>query len=113
MAWEHHPLPAPCGYSSMIERRLAKSKVRVKFSLPAPYRCVGKLGLIRVAWDDEIARSNRVTPTKTDITKVQRKKRRNAMLSNSIKLEQVNTEIRCDSLMAFWYTAEGPSYIKS
>lgn len=50
---------------------------------------------------------------KTDIKKVQRKKRRNAMLSNSIKLEQVNTEIRCDSLMAFWYTAEGPSYIKS
>lgn len=73
----------------------------------------GKTWLIRVTWDDEIARSNRVTPTKTDIKKVQRKKRRNAMLSNSIKLEQVNTEIRCDSLMAFWYTAEGPSYIKS
>ena len=35
------------------------------------------------------------------------------MLSNSIKLEQMNTEIRCDSLMAFWYTVEGPSYIKS
>ena len=35
------------------------------------------------------------------------------MLSNSIKLEQMNTEIRCDNLMAFWYTAEGPSYIRS
>ena len=35
------------------------------------------------------------------------------MLSNSIKLEQMNTEIRHDSLVAFWYTAEGPSYIKS
>lgn len=35
------------------------------------------------------------------------------MLSNSIKLEQMNTEIRHDSLVAFWYTAEGPSCIKS
>ena len=35
------------------------------------------------------------------------------MLSNSIKLEQMNKEIRHDSLVAFWYTAEGPSYIKS
>ena len=76
MAWERHPLPAPCGYSSTTERRLAKSKVRVKLSLPAPYRCVGKLGLIRVTWDDEIARSNRVTPTKTDIKEVNKKKRR-------------------------------------
>ena len=35
------------------------------------------------------------------------------MLSNSIKSTQMNTEIRHDSLVAFWYTAEGPSYIKS
>lgn len=35
------------------------------------------------------------------------------MLLNSIKLEQMNTEIRYDSLVAFWCTAEGPSYIRS
>lgn len=35
------------------------------------------------------------------------------MLLNSIKSEQLNTEIRHDDVMAFWYTAEGPSCIKS
>ena len=36
------------------------------------------------------------------------------MLSNSIKSTQMNTKIRHDSLVAFyWYTTEGPSCIKS
>lgn len=36
------------------------------------------------------------------------------MLSNSIKLEQMNRTHKNDSTVAFyWYTAEGPSYIKS
>ena len=37
---------------------------------------------IRVTWDDETARSNRVTPTKTDIKKVKRKKRRKRYVIN-------------------------------
>lgn len=35
------------------------------------------------------------------------------MLSISIKFEQMNRTYKNDSLVAFWYTAEGPSYIKS
>ena len=35
------------------------------------------------------------------------------MLSNSIKLEQMNRTYKSGSLVAFWCTAEGPSYIKS
>lgn len=35
------------------------------------------------------------------------------MLSNSIKLEQMNRTYKNDSIIAFWYTAEGPSCIKS
>ena len=35
------------------------------------------------------------------------------MLSNLIKSEQLNTEIRYDSLVAFRYCTEGPSYVKS
>ena len=35
------------------------------------------------------------------------------MLSISIKFEQMNRTHENDSLVAFWYTAEGPSYIKS
>lgn len=36
------------------------------------------------------------------------------MLSISIKFEQMNRTHKNDSTVAFyWYTAEGPSYIKS
>lgn len=35
------------------------------------------------------------------------------MLLNSIKLEQMNRTHKNDSTVAFWCTAEGPSYIKS
>lgn len=69
--------------------------------------------VVFVFWGHEASVRFTLPALKTDIKEVKRKKRRNVMLSNSIKLEQVNTEIRCDSLMAFWYTAEGPSYIKS
>lgn len=35
------------------------------------------------------------------------------MLSISMKFEQMNRIYKNDSLVAFWCTAEGPSYIKS
>lgn len=35
------------------------------------------------------------------------------LLLNSIKSEQLNRTHKNDSITAFWYTAEGPSYIRS
>lgn len=68
--------------------------------------------VVFVLWEHEASVRFTLPALKTDIKEVKRKGE-NAMLSNSIKLEQMNTEIRYDSLVAFWCTAEGPSYIKS
>lgn len=71
--------------------------------------------VVFVLWEHDASVRFTLPALKTDITKVQRKKRRNVMLLlNSIKSTQMNTEIRHDSLVAFyWYIAEGPSCIKS
>lgn len=69
--------PAPCGYCIMVVFVFWGHEASVRFTLPA---------------------------LKTDIKKVQRKKRRNVMLlSNSIKLEQMNRTHKNDSAVAFWY----------
>lgn len=70
--------------------------------------------VVFVFWGHEASVRFTLPALKTDIKEVSKKKRRNAMLSNSIKLEQINRTHENDSTVAFyWYTAEGPSYIKS
>lgn len=69
--------------------------------------------VVFVFWGHEASVRFTLPALKTDIKEVKRKKRRNAMLSISIKFEQMNRTYKNDSLVAFWCTAEGPSYIKS
>lgn len=59
--------------------------------------------VVFVFWGHEASVRFTLPALKTDIKKVQRKKRRNAMLLNSIKLEQMNRTHKNDSTVAFWY----------
>ena len=69
--------------------------------------------VVFVFWGHEASVRFTLPALKTDIKKVQRKKRRNAMLSNSIKFEQMNRTYKNDSLVAFWYCLDRMPCIRS
>lgn len=69
--------------------------------------------VVFVFWGHEASVRFTLPALKTDIKKVQRKKRRNAMLSNSIKLEQMNRTHKNDSTVAFWYCLDRMPCIRS
>lgn len=59
--------------------------------------------VVFVFWGHEASVRFTLPALKTDIKEVSKKKRRNAMLSISIKFEQMNRTYKNDSLVAFWY----------
>ena len=76
-------------------------------------KCGYCIMVVFVFWGHEASVRFTLPALKTDIKKVQRKKRRNAMLSNSIKLEQMNRTHENDSTVAFWYCLDRMPCIRS
>lgn len=70
--------------------------------------------VVFVFWGHEASVRFTLPALKTDIKKVQRKKRRNVMLLlNSIKSEQMNRTHKNDSTVAFWYCLDRMPCIRS
>lgn len=69
--------------------------------------------VVFVFWGHEASVRFTLPALKTDIKKVQRKKRRNVMLLlNSIKSTQMNRTHENDSMVAFWYCLDGMPRIR-
>ena len=68
--------------------------------------------VVFVFWGHEVSVRFTLPALKTDIKKVKRKGE-NAMLSNSIKLEQMNRTHKNDSTVAFWYCLDRMPCIRS
>lgn len=69
--------------------------------------------VVFVLWEHEASVRFTLPALKTDIKQVSKKKRRNAMLSNSIKLEQMNRTHENDSIVAFWYCLDRKPCIRN
>lgn len=76
-------------------------------------KCGYCIMVVFVFWGHEASVRFTLPALKTDIKKVKRKGE-NAMLSISIKFEQMNiTSTRRDDVVAFWYCTEGRPCIRS
>lgn len=69
--------------------------------------------VVFVFWGHEASVRFTLPALKTDIKQVNTKRKgENAMLSNSIKLEQMNRTHENDSMVAFWYCLDGMPCIR-